>query len=110
MSVWARNGPLSLAYGWGYVALAGASVVMVYGRSIFTLITAMLCSKNFHSKVLRNVLRAPVPTFFDVTPGGRVLNRFSSSNLPHFGLCVWQFGFSILSVLVVCAETTRACG
>ncbi|ETV63814.1 hypothetical protein H257_19252, partial [Aphanomyces astaci] len=69
MSVWARNGPLSLAYGWGYVALAGASVVMVYGRSIFTLITAMLCSKNFHSKVLRNVLRAPVPTFFDVKPG-----------------------------------------
>ncbi|RHY49978.1 hypothetical protein DYB30_010925 [Aphanomyces astaci] len=68
MSVWARNGPLSLAYGWGYVALAGASVVMVYGRSIFTLITAMLCSKNFHSKALRNVLRAPVPTFFDVTP------------------------------------------
>ncbi|RHY59030.1 hypothetical protein DYB34_010748 [Aphanomyces astaci] len=106
MSVWARNGPLSLAYGWGYVALAGASVVMVYGRSIFTLITAMLCSKNFHSKVLRNVLRAPVPTFFDVTPVGRILNRFSSSNLPHFGLCVWQFGFSILSVLVVCAATT----
>ncbi|RHY84314.1 hypothetical protein DYB26_002032 [Aphanomyces astaci] len=112
MSVWAQNGPLSLWYGWGYVALAGASVILVYGRSIFVLVTAMLCSKNFHSKVLHNVLGAPVPTFFDVTPVGRILNRFSSdldqidSNMLHFGLCVLEFGFEILAVLVVCAATT----
>ncbi|KAH9148047.1 hypothetical protein AeRB84_008456 [Aphanomyces euteiches] len=112
MSLWARNDPFSLAYGWGYVGLAITSIVLVYGRSMFVLLTAILCAKNFHSRVLRNVLSAPVPTFFDVTPVGRILNRFSSdldqidSTLPHYGLNVLQFFFNILAVLVVCAAST----
>ncbi|KAH9184931.1 hypothetical protein AeNC1_013095 [Aphanomyces euteiches] len=112
MSFWAIHGPVSLAYGWAYVGLAGFSVLLVYGRSLFVLLTAMLCSKNFHSKVLSHVLSAPVPTFFDVTPVGRILNRFSSdldqidSTLPHSGLTVLQFAFNIFGVVVVCAVST----
>ncbi|KAF0712889.1 hypothetical protein As57867_004601, partial [Aphanomyces stellatus] len=112
MSVWAREGPTSLSYGWAYVGLAAASVVLTYGRSIFVLLTAMLCSKNFHARVLRSVLIAPVPTFFDITPVGRILNRFSSdldqidSNVPHIGLTVLQFGISIVAILIICAAST----
>lgn len=35
-------------------------------------------SRAIHEKVLHRVLRAPVNKFFDVTPVGRILNRFSS--------------------------------
>ncbi|KAF0691726.1 Aste57867_17102 [Aphanomyces stellatus] len=112
MAVWAKNHSTSLSFGWAYVGLAGASVVLVYARSIFVLFTAMLCSKNFHARVLASVLNAPVPTFFDVTPVGRILNRFSAdldqidTTLPHFGLTFLQNYFNVLAVCVVCAITT----
>ncbi len=34
-------------------------------------------SRSIHKKVLHRVMRAPVNKFFDVTPVGRILNRFS---------------------------------
>ncbi|KAF0683061.1 Aste57867_24841 [Aphanomyces stellatus] len=37
MSVWARDGPTSLSYGWAYVGLAAASVVLSFGRCLFVL-------------------------------------------------------------------------
>ncbi|GAB9477870.1 Multidrug resistance-associated protein abc superfamily, partial [Globisporangium polare] len=35
-------------------------------------------SKNLHNELFRRVLGAPVNTYFDVTPVGRILNRFSN--------------------------------
>ena len=35
-------------------------------------------SRKIHEKVLSRILRAPVNKFFDVTPVGRIINRFSS--------------------------------
>ncbi|EEY58782.1 ATP-binding Cassette (ABC) Superfamily [Phytophthora infestans T30-4] len=35
-------------------------------------------SENLHDELFRRVLAAPVTTFFDVTPVGRILNRFSN--------------------------------
>lgn len=35
-------------------------------------------SRKIHNKVLNRILRAPVNKFYDVTPAGRILNRFSS--------------------------------
>ncbi|PIK41787.1 Multidrug resistance-associated protein 7 [Apostichopus japonicus] len=61
----------------------------VYGgiaaaNSVFTLIRAFsfaysgLCAaKIVHSKILRQILKAPIK-FFDETPIGRIMNRFSS--------------------------------
>ncbi|CAK4207507.1 unnamed protein product [Aphanomyces euteiches] len=75
-----------------YCALALVSIVLMWGRS--------------------KVIQAPVNTFFDVTPVGRVLNRFSSdldqvdSILPYYGVLVLQFGFQIAGVVVVCAATS----
>ncbi|KAF0684225.1 Aste57867_23788 [Aphanomyces stellatus] len=92
-----------------YVGLALASMGLVYGRSAYALFLSIKCSYTLHAKLLQKVIDAPVNTFFDVTPVGRVLNRFSSdldqvdSMLPFFGILFLQFGFQILAVIVICA-------
>ena len=44
--------------------------------SVSFMVVAVAASKNFHNKVFAAVLAAPVNLFFDVTPVGRILNRF----------------------------------
>lgn len=39
---------------------------------------ALQAARYLHDHLLKTVLRAPTTTFFDVTPIGRILNRFSS--------------------------------
>ncbi|RHZ02080.1 hypothetical protein DYB35_013566, partial [Aphanomyces astaci] len=114
MSYWANNVALnsSISTGWYYLLIAISSLVLYYARSIYVLLVAIACSRSLHAKVFNAVVSAPVPTFFDVTPMGRILNRFSSdldqidSMLPFFGLMVLQFTFMIFAILVVCAGST----
>ncbi|OQR86838.1 canalicular multispecific organic anion transporter [Achlya hypogyna] len=114
MSYWAKTNWMndSVSYGWVYVAIALVSVVLTYGRSIYVLFIAVLCSKSLHAMLFEKVVSAPVPTFFDITPMGRILNRFSSdldqvdSQLPYMGLLFLQFLFQVLAVLAVCMVTT----
>ncbi|CAD7079877.1 unnamed protein product [Hermetia illucens] len=40
-------------------------------------IGAFHAARKLHNKLLRNIMRAPITTFFDITPIGRILNRFS---------------------------------
>ncbi|RHY26039.1 hypothetical protein DYB32_007990 [Aphanomyces invadans] len=114
MSYWANNIALnnSMTTGWYYLMIAISSLVLYYGRSIYVLFVAIACSRSLHAKVFQAVVSAPVPTFFDVTPMGRILNRFSSdldqvdSMLPFFGMMVLQFLFMIFAILIVCAGST----
>ncbi|KDO19675.1 hypothetical protein SPRG_14755 [Saprolegnia parasitica CBS 223.65] len=95
-----------------YLGIAVVSVLMVWGRSWYTLVLAVQCSKHLHQHLFTKVLSAPVNTFFDLTPVGRILNRFSSdldqvdSQLPFFGILFLQFLFQILAVALVCAATS----
>lgn len=45
-------------------------------------LSLFLCALNaaryLHNHLLKSILRAPTTTFFDVTPTGSILNRFSS--------------------------------
>ncbi|CAK4072293.1 unnamed protein product [Aphanomyces euteiches] len=95
-----------------YCALALVSIVLMWGRSVYIVYLCVLCSRTLHAKLFKKVIQAPVNTFFDVTPVGRVLNRFSSdldqvdSILPFFGVLLLQYGFQIAAVVVVCATTS----
>ncbi|XP_077870404.1 ATP-binding cassette sub-family C member 9-like [Saccoglossus kowalevskii] len=79
----------------GYAALSfsyiGISLVAISCQIMFSLYGA----RRVHIKLLRNIIHAPM-RFFDTTPVGRVLNRFSNdTNIIDQRL--WMVMFSILS-------------
>lgn len=59
-----------------YFAFAIAYALMSFCRSLWFLSMALKASKKLHSTMLDRVLHAPL-SFFDTTPTGRVLSRFS---------------------------------
>ena len=69
----------------------------------------MSASKNFHQKIFRSVLRAPVNLFFDVTHVGEILNRFSSDmdhvdlQLPEFAMQFFQNSLYCFAAMIICA-------
>ncbi|KAJ1943201.1 hypothetical protein GGF37_002753 [Kickxella alabastrina] len=60
----------------GYVAIALASLFLILGRSLLHFWGSLKASWTLHEALLRTILRAPV-RFFDITPVGRLINRFS---------------------------------
>ncbi|KAI7834991.1 P-loop containing nucleoside triphosphate hydrolase protein [Kickxella alabastrina] len=71
------GGRVDLAYFIGvYVAIALASVFLILGRSLLQFWGSLKASRTLHESLLHTVLRAPV-RFFDTTPVGRLINRFS---------------------------------
>ncbi|CDW87468.1 abc transporter [Stylonychia lemnae] len=61
---------------------------MVFGMAIINSICAFIrtftiqffsisASKNLHNRMIARIIKAPINLFFDVTPIGRILNRFS---------------------------------
>ncbi|KAG0343972.1 Multidrug resistance-associated protein 1 [Podila humilis] len=68
-------------------------------------------AKNLHDRMLARVLRFPI-SFFDVTPVGRVINRFSSdvsavdSQLPNELPGLLSFSTTVLGIVVVIAYST----
>ncbi|EAL39215.3 AGAP009835-PA, partial [Anopheles gambiae str. PEST] len=73
--------------------------------TLFLYIGALEASRTLHKTLLRRVLHAPLTSFFDITPVGRVLNRFSKdidttdSDLPAT-LRAWMMG-SIQATLIL---------
>jgi ABC-type multidrug transport system fused ATPase/permease subunit len=58
--------------------LAGALLV----TSLIFAIGCLRAARDLHNKLLNNVLRLPM-AFFDTTPLGRILNRFSKGKIPN---------------------------
>ncbi|KAJ2832598.1 hypothetical protein GGI24_001173 [Coemansia furcata] len=61
---------------YGAIGLLGASMSSLQSLLLWTR-CSIRASKKIHENMLRGVLRSPM-AFFDVTPLGRILNRFSS--------------------------------
>ncbi|RLN57859.1 hypothetical protein BBJ28_00026803, partial [Nothophytophthora sp. Chile5] len=92
-----------------YAGLVVGSALLVFIRCTHFMEVCMMCSGKLHSKYLNKVLLAPVTTFFDVTPVGRILNRFSrdldqvDNPLPYWGLWMLLMIFQMASAFIVCA-------
>lgn len=60
-----------------YSIFLGIEVVAVVVRTIWSAFAVRRSNRIIHDRLLTNVISAP-PSFFDTTPLGRILNRFSS--------------------------------
>ena len=71
----------------------------------------VVASKKLHAVMLSNIMRQPM-NFFDTTPLGRVMNRFSrdvdtvDGQMAKLVLMFVQQLFTVLSVLIVISYTT----
>lgn len=57
--------------------------VFVFIASIWSVYACNYSSKTLHKQLLTNILRAPM-SFFDTTPTGRIVNRFSGVSIPTY--------------------------
>jgi ABC-type multidrug transport system fused ATPase/permease subunit len=80
VSVWSSDATyekFSIGFYLGiYAAIALSLGVFVFLRSYMLATFGIAASKRLHENVLDSVLRAPM-SFFDTTPTGRILSRFS---------------------------------
>ncbi|KAJ0394967.1 hypothetical protein ATCC90586_009459 [Pythium insidiosum] len=97
---------------WVFVGVVAAATLLLLGRAVLFTEICIRAVQTLHAVYLRKVMYAPVPTFFDVTPVGRILNRFSrdldqlDNPLPYYSLAMLMFLMLMLAVLLVCAVTT----
>ncbi|RHZ45493.1 hypothetical protein Glove_673g31 [Diversispora epigaea] len=94
-----------------YVAITLASVFFGISRFLWIYYGSLKASKKLYQRLLHQVIRAPL-RFFDTTPIGRILNRFSNdfetidSNLINeFGWFLTYAIMMISTIMVVTAIT-----
>ncbi|KAG3137207.1 ABC transporter C family member 7, partial [Phytophthora cactorum] len=83
---WARNMPRrgldptysSTTFGMWYLGFIVLCSVLSFGRALMMIESCVRSSQHMHDDLFRRVLRAPVTRYFDVTPMGQILNRFSN--------------------------------
>ncbi|KAL6776048.1 hypothetical protein ACKKBG_A19595 [Auxenochlorella protothecoides x Auxenochlorella symbiontica] len=99
-----------ISYIGGYLGFAFAYVILVTLRTIANLASSLTASRLIHERSLLSLDRSPV-TFFDTTPIGRILNRFSkdtgdmdfmlSMSLSQLGTCVMNLLGTIIFIAVI---------
>jgi ABC-type multidrug transport system fused ATPase/permease subunit len=53
------------------------SAVAIFLRSMIVTCMTYTAGKKVHREMLEHVLNAPINLYFDVTPTGQIVNRFS---------------------------------
>ena len=92
-----------------YGSFAGGSLLLYLFSSGIFVYCAINASRHFHHEVLTTLLKASVPKFFDVTPIGRVLNRFArdvdqiDQLLPDYGIQLLQNTAFFIASAILCA-------
>ena len=84
-----------------YAALGTGQIVLTVFASYFLAMGGIFAAILIHKQLLVNILRLPM-SFFDTTPSGRILNRFSKDintideTIPN---CVEDFIFTLFIVI-----------
>ena len=83
--------------------ISGLTLIAILVRAFLFVYVSIGASQNFHTRIFKAVLDAPINLFFDVTHVGEILNRFSG-DLDHIDtqLPNLQVNFSKLIVLFGC--------
>ena len=96
----------------GVYALFGAAQIIFVVMATFSLATgAIFASKLIHNQLLVNILQLPM-SFFDTTPSGRILNRFSKDintideTIPRSIRSFINTFFTVLSTIFVISYAT----
>ncbi|ORY36994.1 P-loop containing nucleoside triphosphate hydrolase protein [Rhizoclosmatium globosum] len=88
-------------YIWGYIAFALLMTAGTFAYALFFAYSGTRASKNLHEKALERILRAPT-SFYDTTPLGRILNRFSRDLSFSFRQLISQIGICLSTFIVMC--------
>ncbi|ETP52413.1 hypothetical protein F442_02568 [Phytophthora nicotianae P10297] len=97
-----------LSYGLWYFGFIVICSVVTIARGLLMMESCIRSSKSLHNELFRRVLSAPINLYFDVTPVGRILNRFSNdldqmdSVLPQHYQTLFQSLGVFVGCLVVC--------
>ena len=89
-----------------YAAIGAANAFFVLARAISFAVASINSAKAVHNRLLTNILRVPM-SFYDTTPVGRILNRFSKDlytvdqMLPRTISMFVVILFSCFSILIV---------
>ncbi|KAI8827837.1 P-loop containing nucleoside triphosphate hydrolase protein [Chytriomyces cf. hyalinus JEL632] len=93
----------------GYVVLAVLMTLGTFGYALFFAYSGTRASRVLHEKALERILRAPT-SFYDTTPLGRILNRFSrdvdavDNNLSFsFRQLISQVAICLSTFIVMCS-------
>merc|ERR1719450_1231813 len=88
------------------LALFGILRIIRFTRAIIAI------GRQTHDRMMRKVLSASVPMFFDVVPTGRILNRFSKdldsldAQLPEFMFDFLQSSAYVLAAVLMCVSAS----
>jgi ABC-type multidrug transport system fused ATPase/permease subunit len=91
-----------------YFSCFGGFIFTLLVRSTYLNYYSVRSSKVLHAYILRRILSAPIPTFFDTHTLGAILNRFSKDietvdvNIPEFMLQLIINWFQVFSIFALC--------
>lgn len=112
LAFWSTHQPFeSTRFLVGYLALGVIACAATYLRTLLVAMRGLRAGTRFHTNLLRSVLAAPM-SFFEGTPVGRILNRFSrdmeaiDQQIPRSLLDSLGCVFTIVSTLVVVVAVT----
>ena len=94
-----------------YAAFGTGQIILTVCASYFLAMGGVFAATLIHKRLLENILRLPM-SFFDTTPSGRILNRFSKDintideTIPN---CIEDFLFTffiVINTIVVISYAT----
>eukprot|EP01135_Chromosphaera_perkinsii_P011303 Nk52_evm84s2367 gene=Nk52_evmTU84s2367 len=89
-----------------YCSMIGGLLILGFLRAVCLYTVALKAAKSFHNAVYVNVIQAPM-SFFDTTPVGQLLNRFSNDvsvvdeSIPESLLFIMFLGCQIVGILLM---------